>query len=136
MIRKAVDADTCFIYETLKDTLTPWAEQGISDSIKNDMALICEGAGVIIARVTPGECEILNFAVGREKRGQGFGEALLQRLLEEAKKTGADTVYLDVRKTNNAAISLYKKAGFEIYSERKDFYRNPPEDAVLMRLNL
>ena len=133
MIRRAAETDVDFIYNTFNETLTSWTRQGVSESVKNDLAFVLDGAGVIIARLAADECEILNFAVCRDKRGQGYGKALLAFLLLKAKETDAHTVYLDVRETNNTAIHIYKKAGFEIYGERKNFYKNPQEDAILMR---
>ena len=136
MIRKATEGDIDFIYNALKETFTPWTENGISESVKNDLVYVYDGIGTIIARAAADECEILNFAVCREKRGRGYGSALLRYLLSEVKKTGVGIVYLDVRKTNAAAISVYKKAGFEICGEREKFYRNPQEDAILMKASL
>lgn len=136
MIRKAYDSDTKFIFETLAETLTPWEEQGILRSIENDLVFVYEGAGVIIARQVTDELEILNFAVKKDLRRQGIGNALLCFLLKEAEKRGVKTVYLDVRQSNSAAIMLYKKYGFEICGERKNYYHDPQEDAVLMNLDI
>ena len=136
MIRKASEKDLPFIYETLKETGTPWTQTGVSESIKNDLVLVLEDTGVIIAKVAADECEILNFAVCREKRGQGYGKELLDALLKRAETHGAKTVFLDVRKTNETAIYVYKNAGFQICGERKNFYHNPQEDAVLMKKGL
>ncbi len=133
MIRKARAADAGFIYQTLAETQTPWGEIGVRCSIECDTVFICEGAGVIIARIAADECEILNFAVLKEKRRQGTGGELIEMLINEAKQAGAKSIYLDVRKSNAAAISLYREKGFEINGERKDFYQEPREDAVLMR---
>ncbi|MBQ7718478.1 MAG: ribosomal protein S18-alanine N-acetyltransferase [Clostridia bacterium] len=136
MIRKAYSSDAKFIFETLAKTLTPWEEQGILGSIEHDLVFILEGEGVIIARQTLDELEILNFAVKKELRGQGYGKSLLGFLLDHAEKSGVKTAFLDVRQSNIAAVSLYKSFGFEICGKRKNYYRNPPEDAVLMNLNI
>ncbi len=74
------------------------------------------------------ECEIANIAVDPDKRGLGCGSALLAHALE----CGADHFYLEVRAGNEAAKALYFKHGFTPYGVRKNYYRNPTEDAILL----
>lgn len=82
------------------------------------------------------EISILNIAVHPEFRRQGLGRALLTELVATAKNTGARSIWLEVRPSNDAARSLYAAAGFAERGTRKDFYRKPIEDAIVLRLEL
>ena len=57
---------------------------------------------------------------------------LLQQLLDEARQQGIYSIYLEVRDSNAAAITLYKHAGFKEVGKRKNYYEHPQEDARLM----
>ena len=67
-----------------------------------------------------------------EDRGGGYGKMLLEECEEEARRRGAEILRLEVRRSNEAARGLYEKAGFTVTGERKNYYREPPEDALLM----
>ena len=69
-------------------------------------------------------------------RRRGFGARLLSQLLESARALGALTVHLEVRASNEAAQALYRRFGFRRTGRRRGYYACPPEDAVLMSLNL
>ena len=81
-----------------------------------------------------GEVYITNVAVSPEYRGQGMGAMLVGFLKEYSKAENADFITLEVRKSNSVAISLYDKMGFKVVGERKGFYENPKEDAILMTI--
>lgn len=74
------------------------------------------------------ECEIANIAVDPTRRGEGIGGALLSHALA----CGADKFFLEVRESNEAAKALYFKYGFTPYGKRRNYYRNPTEDAILL----
>lgn len=79
-----------------------------------------------------GEGDITSVAVSPEHRRRGLAAALLrefERLLPE----DTESIFLEVRQSNSAAIELYRKAGFESLSVRKRFYSAPEEDALVMR---
>ena len=78
------------------------------------------------------ETHICTIAVHPQWQGQGLGELLLLSLLDQSMKLGACTVTLEVRVSNNAALALYLKYGFEIVSRRKGYYTNNSEDAYIM----
>lgn len=84
----------------------------------------------------PDEGQITNVAVLEAFRGRGMGEAILTFLIGEARARGCETVSLEVRESNTAAISLYEKHGFYVAGKRKRFYRAPVEDALVMLLTL
>ena len=56
----------------------------------------------------------------------------MKQLLEEAKKQNLHSIYLEVRASNIAAVTLYEHAGFKEVGQRKNYYNNPREDARLM----
>jgi len=78
------------------------------------------------------EIEIYNIAVKSEFRHKYIGNALLERLLESASEKQVQKIFLEVRKSNTRALGFYRKNGFEMIGERRDFYTNPTEDALLM----
>lgn len=93
-------------------------------------------AGYIVARVSAGELHINNVAVRKEFRGQGIGAALLSKALEEGAMMGAERAFLEVRSGNVAAQALYAKCGFELVGRRPRYYSEPPEDALIMSVQL
>ncbi len=81
------------------------------------------------------EMNVLNLAVDKDLRQKGFGSALLKFVLKDGADRGAQTVNLEVRRSNRAAIELYEKFGFRQAAVRKNYYENPEEDAMLMALD-
>ncbi|UCD17723.1 MAG: ribosomal protein S18-alanine N-acetyltransferase [Candidatus Zixiibacteriota bacterium] len=95
--------------------------------------IICGYAGYI---TIAGEAHLTNIAVALEYRGKSIAKTLLNRILEIARKADCDYIFLDVRPSNEAAISLYKKYNFRELYRRPDYYRFPVEDALVMVKNL
>jgi ribosomal-protein-alanine acetyltransferase len=93
-------------------------------------------AGYIVARIAADELHINNVAIREKYRRQGIGLNLLDRILEEGKQHGVKAAYLELRAGNQAALSLYEKCGFRVTSRRKKYYSEPPEDALVMTLQL
>ena len=116
---------------------TPWSEQTIEDAFKtgtrffvaqkNNSVLGYVGISAILD-----EGYITNVAVFPEARQQGVASALLNSLFEFAKENGLSFISLEVRESNNPAISLYNKFGFKTEGKRKNFYSAPQEDALIM----
>ena len=79
------------------------------------------------------EIQILNLAVKKSARNKKIGSLLLASVLEYE---NIKYITLEVRESNISAINLYKKFGFEMDGIRKNYYRNPKENAVLMSLNV
>jgi ribosomal-protein-alanine N-acetyltransferase len=92
--------------------------------------------GYIVARETAGELHINNFAVREGYRRRGIGRTLLERVLHEARRRKANAAFLEVRSTNFAAQSLYERSGFKAIARRTNYYSEPPEDAVVMGMEL
>ena len=82
------------------------------------------------------EADITHIAVEPSCRGCHIGEALLEELLKTAYERGIHVVFLEVRFNNEAAKSLYDKMGFENLGMRKKYYKNPVEDAIIMKKTL
>ena len=86
--------------------------------------------GFICARLIRGvPAEINNLIVHPDHRRQGVGRHLLQTAIEHWN----DEVFLEVRESNTGAQELYRQLGFEVVGRRKEYYRDPPEGAVVMR---
>lgn len=82
------------------------------------------------------EGHILNIAIDPKYRGKGYGNDLLIELIKIAKENLVNKLTLEVRETNDPAKNLYKKYNFKVLGRRKDYYREPTEDALIMWLDL
>ena len=82
--------------------------------------------------ITVDEGQITNVAVHPDHRRKGYGAAIVRALLRHAKDERLESVSLEVRASNTAAIELYRKAGFAEAGRRKGFYTKPTEDALVM----
>lgn len=94
--------------------------------------------GFIIISVTSEECHILNLCVAREFQGKGWGRALLEHALNHVRKHGIGIAYLEVRRSNRRAISLYRQMKFHQIGERKGYYPTVSgnEDALVFAISL
>jgi len=82
------------------------------------------------------EAELLNIAVDPQHQHQGVGRALVEEARLRLLRLGAKRVFLEVRRSNATALHLYYSAGFGLHSQRKDYYRDPPDDAYILCLEL
>lgn len=82
------------------------------------------------------EAQITNVAVLKDYRHKKIGYKIIEKLIELAKKNEINIMTLEVRESNIPAISLYKKFGFKEVGVRKDYYKNPLENAILMDLEI
>jgi len=92
-------------------------------------------AGYVVAVYGADEGEILNLAVAPSGRRHGLGRALVQHVLEALGARGVEQVYLEVRESNAPARALYAAQGFKEVGRRKQYYRRPVEDAIVLRLD-
>jgi ribosomal-protein-alanine N-acetyltransferase len=74
----------------------------------------------------------MNLAVHDRARRHGFAAFLLQKCLERGARAGAVRALLEVRASNAAARTLYSRSGFVLLGERKAYYADPPEDALVL----
>lgn len=89
--------------------------------------------GYLIAREAVGTGEILNLAVDPSYRRSGIARALLDAGLAVLRQRAVDEVFLEVRVSNEAAQALYRGAEFRPVGRRRAYYRNPVEDALVLR---
>ncbi len=121
---------------------SPWSENALEQELSNPQAhflcAVCDGivAGYIGVHEIVGEAYITNIAVFSDYRRRGLGERLLQAAQNGAAERECEFITLEVRKSNGAAVSLYRKHGFDIAGERRNFYTAPVEDALIMTKNL
>lgn len=121
----------------------PWSQDAFTKELMSNthsIYMVIEEDGTIIAYAglwnIVGEGHITNIAVKKERRGAGFGRKITEALIYEGKKQGITSFTLEVRVSNNNAIKLYEKLGFEIAGVRKNFYDKPKEDAYIMWKNM
>ena len=120
----------------------PWSSRFFLEELQVPCArsFLAEVNGKIIGYVLfwllPEEADIHNIAVHADFRRQGIGQALLQRVLEQARKRNSSRVTLEVRISNIVAQSLYQSVGFMVRGVRKGYYSDDGEDALVMTLEL
>lgn len=117
----------------------PWSEMSIASELQNLWAywLVAVSddrvVGYIGSQSSIDEADVMNVAVHPEYRRQGIAEGLICTLVEELKNRGIHALLLEVRASNAPAIALYEKLGFQQVGLRKNYYRNPKEDALILR---
>lgn len=93
-------------------------------------------SGYIAARINADELHVNNIGVWPESRRQGVGGALLGAALEAGAGRGAAEAVLEVRASNLPAQLMYERFGFNVVGERRNYYREPVEDARIMTRRL
>jgi ribosomal-protein-alanine N-acetyltransferase len=124
--------------------LSAWSFDGYKNELLRDdsKALVVEMNDVIIGFAvmrlitSSDEAEILNIAVSEKFQNQGIGALLWKEIDGFLKSNAVRSVWLEVRKSNFTAQAFYRRNGFAFCGERKNFYTNPTEDALVMKLNL
>lgn len=117
----------------------PWSVNSVESELNNPLSLwlvAMDGeklVGYIGSQTVLGEGDMMNLAVSPEYRRQGVGEGLVSALVAALSEKGATRLALEVRATNDPAIALYEKLGFLVAGRRPNYYRNPKEDALIMR---
>lgn len=116
----------------------PWSRQSVESELANENSVFIvavEGEkviGYIGMSVVIDEGYIFNVAVDADFRRKGVGTALINELVTYGKKNDLCFITLEVRESNQAAISLYSDFGFIKVGERKNYYSDPAENAILM----
>jgi len=121
----------------------PWSRQALAEELENPTAVFMaaeDDAGELLGyagmHVVCGEGYIDNVAVFPEARRRGVGRLLVQSLVQWIREHEGVFLTLEVRPSNEPAISLYGSLGFEEVGRRPRFYECPTEDALLMTLYL
>lgn len=127
--------------------LSKWGEEGYLRVLRDSRVYAClvaedlrledrpNGsvlAGLAVLAVLIDFCELCNLVVGPAYLSQKIGYRLLQSCLEISRHKGISRMFLEVRTSNTRAIEFYKANGFQVVSTRKNYYRNPIEDAWVM----
>lgn len=122
----------------------PWSEEALlymcTSPITHAVAVIERSSGRLAAyggcEYVLDEANIVNVATHPEFRRMGCAEALLGEMERFLESQGVTDVYLEVRVSNTPARTLYEKLGFRAVGVRKNYYRFPSEDAVVMKKQL
>jgi ribosomal-protein-alanine N-acetyltransferase len=142
IIRPATQDDLSTIHAIEKASFgDPWSRAAFAQALGSPevrlavAALVPSAApvGFVAVRAVVDEAEILNIAVTPVARGTGIGRALVRHALDHAGQSGAYSVFLEVRPSNEAALGLYRSFGFVEVGRRPRYYRAPVEDALVLR---
>ena len=147
LVERVRDADIATIAEIERRSFSdPWSERSFRDVLAhsgmffacargdvNDGPAASRVLGYVVAWFAGGQGEIANLAVDPDARGRGIGSILLDAALDKARRQRTDEVFLEVRSSNLRARQLYESRGFAEVGRRRRYYRQPVEDAVILR---
>ena len=145
LLRPAQSSDVAEIVRIERTSFAdPWSEESFERILGGQAAIFHvvvvppESAvvGYIIAFSVGADAELLNVAVAPDYRGRGFAGQMLDAVLIQLDGIGVRTAFLEVRESNRAARALYGSRGFKEIGRRRNYYRRPVEDALVMRLQL
>ncbi len=140
--RKACDADIPDLVKLCKECVAEvWSERAFKSELEKGSAVIkavddgkIVGFGVLEKSLDFGYLHLLAVADGY--RRQGIAKLILEHLHNEAKGDNIDNILLEVRCSNEGAISLYKAMDYKVIACRKGFYSSPAEDGFTMQKEL
>jgi len=117
----------------------PWTEGIFSDCLANGyLSLLYLQNGQIqaylVSQFVVDECHLLNLCVRKDAQNHGLGAKMVQHLMNQARQNDMGSIFLEVRVSNEAAIHLYDKLGFNEIGLRRDYYpaSNGREDALVL----
>ena len=116
----------------------PWSENSVASELENPLSLwlIAEEDGAVCGYVGSqtvlDETDMMNIAVHPDCRRKGLAAALITELVSRLKARGSRVLRLEVRESNFSAIALYEALGFTQLGLRKNYYRNPKENALIL----
>ncbi len=119
----------------------PWDIASVAEAVtgSNSSCFVAEIEGHIIGfaflYTTLFDAELPDIVVDSLYRGQGVGRGLMQQIISAAQEKKLEAIFLEVRVSNQPALALYQSFGFYEYHRRKNFYKNPVEDAICMKLD-
>ena len=117
----------------------PWSENSVASELDNPLSLwlvaLEEDAvvGYVGSQTVMGETDMMNVAVHPNYRCRGIAKELIEALIQELKGHGSHCLTLEVRASNAPANALYAGLGFVEVGRRRNYYRNPKEDALILR---
>ena len=155
VVRAARDSDIDSVLAIERASFAdPWGRDSFETAIHLDrmLFLVAEGSladeggrtdygkrevlGFVVALLLLDEAEVADLAVVPAARGRGIGGLLLDHVTADAHAVGVRSLYLEVRESNVSARALYDSRSFTHVGRRRGYYRNPTEDALLMRQDL
>ena len=116
----------------------PWSENSVASELENPLSLwlIAEEDGAVCGYVGSqtvlDETDMMNIAVHPDCRRKGIAAALITELVSRLKARGSRVLRLEVRESNFSAIALYEALGFTQLGLRKNYYRNPKENGLIL----
>ena len=117
----------------------PWSEKSVASELENPLSywlVAMDGeklVGYVGSQTVQGETDMMNVAVCPDYRRQGIAEGLILALIAALKARESHCLTLEVRDSNDSARALYEKLGFSEIGRRKNYYRSPKEDALILR---
>ena len=117
----------------------PWSVNSIVYELTNPLSLwlVAAEAGIVVGYVgsqsVMDEADMMNIAVHPEYRRRGIAQELVHRLVTALRQKEVRCLTLEVRASNEPAKALYSSLGFEQVGRRPNYYRNPREDALILR---
>ena len=141
-IRRGLADDLTAVAAIEQDSFAdPWSKRSFEELLRSPAAIFLVAthadsetvSGYVIAIAVTDQAEILNLAVVVSARRHGLGGALLDAAIEAVSERGAREIFLDVRESNKPALGLYRSRGFAALGRRGKYYRNPVEDALVLR---
>lgn len=143
IIRQMKASDVAAIAELEKLCFSdPWSADSIASELVNPLSywLVAEVdgqvAGYVGSQSVLDAADMMNIAVSPEYRRRGVAKALVNELIAYLSKNDVIALLLEVRVSNEPAITLYEKMGFQQVGRRPNYYRNPREDALILRKGL
>lgn len=120
----------------------PWPEHSFQYEVSENRVSRCfvaetenrQIAAMIVSWIIVDEMHIATIATHPDYRRKGVGERLLREAIADGIKAGARMAFLEVRESNEAAQTMYRKLGFASTGRRPRYYRDNGEDAILMTL--
>jgi len=142
-VSDACENDIDWLLEVEREAfIPPWTHGTLLSEIYDSdsyFVIAREGGlnlGFVILKRLVDSGELLQIATHKDARRRGVASMLLAAAITHSKECGLDAVFLEVRKSNDAAASLYIKHGFVPNRVRKNYYADPIEDAVEMVLRI
>ena len=137
---KMTEDHVCSVAALEKECFSmPWSENSVRSELTNPLSLwivAVDGdklVGYVGSQSVMGEADMMNLAVAADYRCRGIGKELVLKLICNLKAASVTSLTLEVRASNDPAIHLYEKLGFAQVGRRPNYYKNPKEDALILR---
>ena len=151
------DLNSSFVFKTLTASaveqiadiestahINPWSRQQLRACFSQQLNRITglfDGKKLIaysMVQSIPPEAELLNLAIARQFQFRGIGTLLIDQIVNQCRAMHVRRLFLEVRESNEPAISLYQRCGFKLASVRDDYYQaeDQTESAIVMRLEI